>query len=248
MYGVVSIDYALRHSDRITGCSQAVIQSLDPLGKKLQGRSQVLYYGVNIPAPATLEDRTALRQAFGWSANTPLVLHVGRLVEQKNHSGLLSIFQHVLKHVPTAKLLLVGEGPKKSEIEALIAKLGISNAVYLLGFRDDVPSLMSKCDVFLFPSIHEGFGLVAIEANAAHLPIVGSRIPGLTEAVDDGKTALLHDVDDVEGMAKSVIELLQNKQYANQIGNAGLRWVEDHYSLKVGAEKLLGIYHEFATA
>lgn len=244
-YAFTSISYALGHSDLVTGCSQGVIESLDPHGTKLHKRSRVLYYGVNIPELSTSKDRADFRSSFGWSADTPLVLHVGRLIEQKNHLGILSIFQVILKHIPTAKLLLVGAGPLQPLIENTIAKRGLSHAVRLLGLRDDVPSLMSKCDVFLFPSLHEGFGLVALEANAASLPVVGTKIPGLIEAVQDGETAVLHDVEDIEGMAESVIRILKDRQYSQQLKDAGRTRVKNNYSTEVSAKRLMEIYNSF---
>jgi glycosyltransferase EpsF len=246
LYSVISIGYALRNSELVTGCSQGVINSLDPDGRKLQTRSRVLYYGVNIPELATDEESVELRKSFGWEADTPIILHVGRLIEQKNHLGLLSVFQRILEQVPTAKLLLVGEGPLQQMIERSINERALSHAVRLLGARDDVLSLMSKCDIFLFPSIHEGFGMVAIEANASGLPVVGSRIPGLTEAVRDGETGILKEVGDIEGMAASAIALIKDSSYAQQMKNLGRTWIEDNYSTEVSAKRLLDIYDSLA--
>lgn len=243
VYANIGSRYALRHSDLVTGCSNGVIQSLDPDGtQQLKARSRVLYYGVNIPELATEQERVDFRHSFSWDEDTPVVLHVGRLIEQKNHLGLLSIFQLVLEQIPTAKLLLVGVGPLRELIETTIAERGMAYAVHLLGSRDDVPTLMSRCDVFLFPSIHEGFGLVAIEASAAGLPIVGSRIPGLVEAVRDGETALLHDVNDIQGMAVSVVKLLKDCSYSKQFGQTGRKWIENNFSTESSARNLCNIY------
>lgn len=243
LYAMISVDYALHHSDLVTGCSQGVLESLDPDGTRISGPSRVLYYGVNILELATPEERASLRRSFGWPADTPLVLHVGRFLGQKNHLGLLAIFQRVLEHVPAAKMLLVGEGLLRPSIENIIAERGLSNAIRLLGRRDDVPSLMSKCDVFLFPSLHEGFGLVAIEANAANLPVVGSKIPGLMEAVSDGTTALLYDVTDIEGMAMSVVKIITDQQYAQRLANAGRTRVRENFSVEASARRLLELYN-----
>jgi glycosyltransferase EpsF len=244
-YGIVSINYALRYSDLVTGCSQAVIESLDPNGTKIRGDSRVLYYGVKIPEPPPPEQCAAFRESLGWSAKTPLVLHVGRFIEQKNHLGLLSIFQAVLKNVPAVRMLLVGEGPLRPSIENIIAKRGLSNSIRLLGLRDDVPTLMSKCDVFLFPSLHEGLGLVAIEANAAGLPVVGSKTSGLLEAVRDGRTAILHNVEDIEGMARSIARIITDQQFSQRLASAGRKWVRENFSIETSARRLLEIYDCF---
>ena len=246
VYSVISIAYALRNSRLVTGCSQGVINSLDPDGKKLQTRSRVLYYGVNIPDLATSEECAQLRKEFGWEPETPIILHVGRLIEQKNHLGLLSVFQQILQQVPTAKLLLVGKGPLEQMIEKSINQRGLSHAVRLLGARDDVPSLMSKCDIFLLPSIHEGLGVVVLEANASGLPVIGSRVTGLTEAVRDGETGILKEVGDIEGMAASAIALIKDSSYAQQMKNSGLTWIKDNFSTEVSAKRLLDIYDSLA--
>lgn len=246
IYATISINYALSHSDLVTGCSQAVIQRFGGDNTKTPGRSRVLYYGVNVPRPSSPEERASLRRSFGWPADAPLVLHVGRFFEQKNHLGLLSVFQFVLEHVPTARMLLVGDGRLRPEIEHTLAKHGLASTVRLLGMRDDVPSLMSKCDVFVFPSFFEGFGLVAIEANAAGLPVVGSRIPGLTEAVRDGETALLHDVEDIESMAMSAVRILTDRQCAQRLASAGRRWVRENFTVEISARRLLELYESIS--
>ncbi|AFY30778.1 glycosyltransferase family 4 protein [Calothrix sp. PCC 7507] len=242
VYAEISVRYAVRHSHLITGCSQGVINSLDSQITKLPKRPCVLNYGIAIPDLSTPEERHAFRKSFGWLDNVPIILHVGRFIEQKNHLGLLSIFKLVLKHIPTAKLLLVGEGPLHTVIERSITQRQLDHAVYLLGAREDLPLLMSKCDIFLLPSLHEDLPVVALEANAAGLPVIGSKIPAMIEAVVDGKTAILHDVADIEGMAKSAIALLHNRQYCQQLGNAGRKWVTDNYSTSASAKQLMSIY------
>ena len=84
--------------------------------------------------------------------------------------------------------------------------------------------------------------MVALEANAASLPVVGSRIPGLSEAVEDGRTALLHPVTDVQGMADSIIRLLVNPELAHRLGAAGRDRVKQEFSAEAGARRLLNLY------
>ncbi|MGH7385586.1 MAG: glycosyltransferase family 4 protein, partial [Candidatus Rokuibacteriota bacterium] len=93
---------------------------------------------------------------------------------------------------------------------------------------------------------HEGLGLVALEAGAVGLPVVGSRIPGLDEVVLDGETGALHAVDDVDGMAGSVLGILRDREAAERLGAAGQRRVRDHFSIQASAERLAGLYRECA--
>lgn len=243
LYGAVSIRYALQHSEFITASSQAILDSL-AIPKYQLERSRVWYSGVTIADLKSSTDKIAFRQSFGWEGDTPIVLHVGRFAEQKNHLGLLKIFEKVRQQIPAAKLLMVGVGSLKSQIEAISTNRGLTDSVRFLGGRDDVPLIMSLCDVFLFPSLHEGFGLVSIEASAAGLPVVGSKIAGLLEAICDRKTGLLHDVDDYEGMAQSVILLLKDPDYAKSLASAGRERVIQNFSIPTSANRLLEMYQE----
>lgn len=241
VYQRVSVGYALRHSNIVTGCSEAVLANVAPDFQE-RANYHVLYYGVQVPPLPEDAERTAFRAELGWPADTPVILHVGRFNEQKNHGGLLDVFERVLALVPAARLVLVGDGLLRPTVEESIAARGIGEQVRLLGLRGDVPRLMGLSDVFLFPSFFEGFGLAALEANAAALPVVASRVPGLTEAVVDGQTALLHEVQDVDGMARSVTRLLTEPDAARQMGDAGRRRVEADYSLDASARRLRDLY------
>jgi glycosyltransferase involved in cell wall biosynthesis len=121
-------------------------------------------------------------------------------------------------------------------------KLGRSVRFY--GYRDDVAALMSVCDAFLFPSIHEGLPVAVLEAGAAGLPVVGTLLPGLMEAVVDGSSALLHDVSDIEGMADSVIRVLSDRSLARSIGDAARAHVIRNFSDQTAAQRLLTVYEE----
>ena len=172
----------------------------------------------------------------------PVVIHVGRFYEQKNHLGLLAVFERVLRDVPDAKLVLVGEGPLMERVKAYVAARGLTQAVRMVGARNNAASLIACADVLLFPSLFEGFGIVALEANAAGLPVVGSDVMGLNEAVENGSTAVLWDVNDVASMAASVVRILNDSTYAKTLGEAGRIRAERLFSVKASAEKLVRLY------
>ena len=243
LYSQLSVRYAMDHSDVVTGCSQGVLASLvnpDRNGSK----HRVLYYG--IPA-VPIQDESArqrFRSSLGYSARTPLVLHVGRFLEQKNHLGLLEIWKRVLTRTPMARLLLVGDGVLRPKVETAVQGLGLEGTVRFLGTRADVKDIMGSCDVFLFPSLHEGLPVAALEAGGAGLPLVGTNVPGLNEIVEHGRTGLLHSVKDVEGMASSVSRLLHGKEEVRKLGDAARNRVRDRFSAASSAEGLMSLYYE----
>jgi glycosyltransferase EpsF len=244
-YGKISVKYALRHSAMITGCSQGVLDSIGQIYGGADGTgTQVLYYGTDLPPLSDPEERQEFREFFGWSKDTPIVVHVGRFAEQKNHFGLLRIFKLVLQRHPSAKLLLIGGGPLRPAVEAMARKLELSDSVQFLGFRDDVPQILTRSDLFLFPSWLEGLGVAALEASAAAIPVVASKIPAISEAIEDGVTGLLIDPHNDGAMADAVSCLLDDNDFAKRLGYAGRKRVSERFSNKASAHSLLSIYHE----
>jgi glycosyltransferase EpsF len=244
LYGRYSVRYAIRHSDSITAVSAGVLDDMVPPGSPSRHKCAILRLGVRIPALATDEEKALFRQSMGWRVDTPVVSHVGRFFEQKNHFGLLAVFERVLQHVPHAKLILVGEGPLADRVKSRVRAKGLDHAIHLLGPRNDAASLIARSDVLLFPSLFEGFGIVALEANAAGVPVVGSNVVGLNEAVENGITAILRDVDDVESMAASVVRILTDREFAQNLGHAGRVRAERQFSTEASSQKLVQLYRE----
>lgn len=133
------------------------------------------------------EYRTKLREEL-WLENKFIIGHIGRFMYQKNHEYLIQVFQKLVHKIPSAHLVLVGDGPLRESILQKIENLGLSTRITYLGLRKDVHKLYSLFDVFYFPSWYEGLGVVAIESQAAKLPILMSNfVPD--EAIIDSSLA-----------------------------------------------------------
>ena len=134
------------------------------------------------------ETRKQMRAELRIAPDTLVVGHVGRFCQQKNHGKLLGIFACLHGKFPDSQLLLAGRGELLEETKALCSQLGLGNAVRFLGVRDDIEDLMQAFDVFLLPSLYEGFPVVGVEAQAAGLPCLFSdgikRDIALTRAVE----------------------------------------------------------------
>lgn len=142
-------------------------------------RVQILHNALDLkPYEVLCPDRLKLRKELDLPINGILLGHIGRFVKGKNHQKVLEIFNHLVKLQPTAHLILVGEGPTEGEVRSSIKSLGLQNQVSMLGVRSDIPKLLGALDLFLFPSLFEGLGIVLIEAQAAGVPcIVSNTVP-----------------------------------------------------------------------
>jgi glycosyltransferase EpsF len=245
LYGAISQKYASRHASSITGVSEGVLEALRQRRALEPGRGEVFYLGVPDPPALSPEDEARLRAELGLGSD-PVILHVGRFAAQKNHAGLLRIFARVLSAVPRARLLVVGNGPLRPEIEALSGELGIRDRCHFPGVRGDVAAIMQTADLFLFPSHHEGLPIVVMEAGLARLPVVGSRLPGMLEATDNGRTALLHQAGDEEGMSESAVRLLTDAAAARELAEGAEAVARGRFSQEAAAVRLVDLYSRHA--
>jgi N-acetyl-alpha-D-glucosaminyl L-malate synthase BshA len=138
-----------------------------------------------------------------------ILLHVSNFRKVKRVPDVVNVFAKVRQEVPS-KLLLVGDGPDRPAIECLCRELGICEDVRFVGKQEQLEDVMSISDLFLLPSDYESFGLAALEAMAAQVPVISSNAGGLPEINIPGQTGYMSDVGDVDGMAAHAIKLLQD--------------------------------------
>jgi glycosyltransferase involved in cell wall biosynthesis len=170
-------NWILRHSTHGLAISQ--IAGIELFGKAWQHdkRLSALHYGIDLKRFAYPVDKKQVREELGIPVDAPVVGHVGRFVNAKNHHFLLQIAAEILKVRPDIHFLLVGDGPLKAAIAEQSKAMHIAPNIHLVGARNDIPRLMQGgMDAFVFPSAWEGFGLVLIEAQAAGLPCTLSDV------------------------------------------------------------------------
>ena len=167
-----------------------------------------------------------LRESLGVAPDALIVGTVARLVPDKGLVCFIRMAARILASRPDVHFLVVGEGPLRDELERLADTLGIRPSVQFTGHRTDVPALIEIMDVFVLPTLREGFGVVFAEAMAMGKPTVGSRIGPVAEVVEDGVTGYLVDPEDAEQFARRTLELLGDDGKRRAFGKAGRQRVE----------------------
>lgn len=170
----------------------------------------------------------ALRARYCPAGCEKLVIHVSNFRPVKRVPAVVEIFATIAARVP-ARLLLVGDGPDLAAALDVARALGISKQVESLGEQDQILPLLSISDLFLLPSSQESFGLAALEAMACEVPVVASRVGGLPEVIDHGRTGFLHAPEDLLGMGDSGVALLTDPALHARVAEAARRTVHERY-------------------
>ncbi len=169
-----------------------------------------------------------------------IVMHISNFRPVKRVDDVVRIFARLREEVP-ARLIMVGDGPERQGAEDEARRLGVNGDVDFLGKLDSVAELLACADLFLLPSEEESFGLVALEALACGVPVVGSDGSGLAEVVEHDVDGRLHDVGDVEAMAESGASLLRDEERWQSFSEAGRRRAVEHFS----TERIVPRYEAF---
>lgn len=188
-----------------------------------------------------------LRTTLGLGPTDRAVVIVAALRPEKNHEMLLEAIARVRQTRPEVKLLVVGEGPERANIDRRAAELGISDAVRMLGNRSDVPAVLATADVFALSSRMEANPVSILEALACEIPVVAPRVGSIPETVRDGETGYLVEPGDASAMADRILDLLRDDEARRAMGAAGRSLVVAHGSLDAmvqGYQRLIaGIYN-----
>ncbi|WP_343610250.1 glycosyltransferase family 4 protein [Chryseobacterium oranimense] len=196
----------------------------------------VIENGVNIEKIQAATE--AKRKEFGYITSDKLLIMVAAFREGKDQDTVIK----TLKILPDDyKLILVGDGNRKSKLENLVEVLNLKNRVNFLGFRSDIYSLYKMSDIAILSSYWEGFGLVAVEAMASGTPMIASNVSGLNNVVRGG--GILFQTENTEELKKNILDLIKSPELYNRISIAGIE-KSKNYSLDKTVQKLLNLYNQ----
>ena len=233
------------HMDQLIAVSKAIERKLVE-EERVQTPVRLIYNGVDLSRYDDQQPCCTLHEEFGMEPGSQIVGVVARLEPEKGHPTLLEAWPTVLREVPDAYLLIVGEGSRRETLEAQARDLRIAHRVVFTGRRDDVPAVTAALDVAVLPSYREAQGLSILEAMALSRPVVASNVGGIPEMITNGVTGLLVPPHDADALAGSIIRLLRDHPYADTLGRAGHDQVHDRFCIQLMVKAIEDIYEEGA--
>ncbi len=188
-------------------------------------------------------NRYALRTR-ALSADRPVWAMVAALRPDKNHAELVRAWAGVVAVHPEAKLLIIGDGPSRPDIERAVSEAGLEQSVQLLGRREDVPEILPTLDGVVSSSVDEALPTALIEAGACGLPVVATDAGGTREIVLDDITGRLVPMRDVPALTQALLDTISDPERADAYGLAGRARVEEQYSMPTWVDRLERLYRE----
>ncbi len=181
----------------------------------------------------------------GREAESPLIVYVGRLQKYKSLHVLINAAKIILQKVPTATVVIAGEGEEKTKLQNYVRLMGLEKKIIFKGrvSHEEKVELMQKAWVFVNPSFMEGWGITTIEANACGTPTVASNVPGLKDSVKDMETGLLAKYGNAPDFAEKIVTLLLSDTQRRKMSRASLAWAEN-FSWEVSAEKFTMLFEK----
>jgi N-acetyl-alpha-D-glucosaminyl L-malate synthase BshA len=229
--------FSIEQSDGVTAVSHYLREAtISIIGAR--NDIEVIYNFVNCDKykPCLNQD---LKKYFAPN-NEKILIHVSNFRPVKRPTDVVDIFSRVQKKVP-AVLLMVGDGPERSNAEWFARQGGLEQKVHFLGKQDNIEDLIGISDLLLLPSENESFGLVALEAMACEVPVVASRVGGLPEVVTDGVEGFLVDAGDVPKMAECSLAILAHESRQREMGKRAREKAHARFCSK----NIIALYEEY---
>lgn len=224
---------------RIMRLSQTIITVTEGIGEEVsrygnipRDKVKAIYNGIDLTGQAPAPSRENLRKESGFSRDDFLIGTVGNLRAIKGQKYLVQAMPEILAKIGRAKVVLIGSGEEQENLQKLAAQLHISDKIKFLGYRENAGRLIGMFDVFVLPSLSEGFPNVLLEAIVAGVPVVATNAGGIPEIVRHGKEALLVNPADATGLAAAIIRLAENSALRETLSANALRRVKDQFDIR----------------
>ncbi len=237
--------FSARFTDKIITLTKSGIEPYIKAGIGQKSQFDYIYNGIDVESLRKRKvGRIQKRQEIGVEDDCFLIVTAGRLVPVKGYTYLVAALAQVITEIPNIRLVFLGDGELRGELLGQVKTLGLEKQVLFLGMRSDVPEIISCSDLFVLPSINEGFGVVLLEAMAMKCPIVATNVGGVPEVVLDGETGILVPPGDPVQLARGIIRLLKDRSLAFQMAECGYQRLEDCFDIRETVSKTEHLYKE----
>jgi glycosyltransferase involved in cell wall biosynthesis len=186
------------------------------------------------------------RREFGLPVNVETIGVIAQFIARKGHRYLLQAIPTILETCPKAHVLFFGRGPMEEELKGLCRAKKLDDHIHFCGFRDDLDRILPCLNLVVHPALMEGLGVALLQAAAAGLPIVATRVGGIPEVVQNGINGYLIDAADPNALVEPVLNLLRDPERAKRMGRAGLDIVRSHFSIEAMVNGNLLVYQAIA--
>jgi glycosyltransferase involved in cell wall biosynthesis len=232
--------------EHIIAISDAVRQHLIRDLKVSKDSISIVYNGVDaqrFKPNASAADKQLIKKQYSLGKG-PVIGIISRLSEVKGHKYLLKAFALVLKRLPDAQLLIIGDGPKKygDKLKLQAGQLGITSNVYFHPGCKDTVIPLSVIDVFCHPSLQEGLGLSILEAMSMEIPVVASGVGGIYTLIKHEANGLLVSPMDEQALSESIIKIMSNPDMARSMGKASREKILQNFTIDIMRDKVIGVY------
>jgi glycosyltransferase involved in cell wall biosynthesis len=207
------------------------------------GRIRTVHEGIDVDRIAGL-DPVNVRGELWLPTDAPIVGSIGALVPHKGHRHLIEAAARVVKEVPDARFVILGEGTLRQPLQHRIEQLHLERHVFMPGFRSDAVALLKSFDLFVMPSETEGLGTSILDAMACGKAVIGTTAGGIVEVVEDGATGLLVPPQDPAALADAIVTLLRDPARRARMGEAGLARVRDEFTVARMVAGTRDVYEE----
>ncbi len=241
LYRLLALAATRRYATQYVSDSNASWKAFERTGAARGRPHQVLYCGIELDRFSASADRGSIRTQLGLPLDRPVVTYVARFVPSKNQD-LVFLVADQLNH-PHVECHFVLAGSHGELLQTFVSKARRRSDVSVFVGLPDVSSLLKASDLFLFPSLEEGFGLVALEAAAAGLPVVATDLPTIKEAIPPGFREWMFPPNDVDKAATNVRALLRDSELRMRLANEGRLW-SARFSIERSAAELASLYDQ----
>ncbi len=205
-----------------------------------------IYSGIELEKfrPATAAQRLEARNRWGMPESAFVVGIVSKLWEGKGHATLIEAFSRWSTAAQNSRLVIVGEGPLRAELEASACRKGLGRKIRFTGFQPDVASILAMFDLAVLPSYFEGMGRVLLEAMAMGIPVIGSDVGGIPDLLRHGREGFLVPPGDPSALASAVRVIIDDPHLAAAMGRAGRKRVSGQFSARKMVQDIERVYLE----